>query len=77
MLRKKLGRARYAIAAGVWDKVQVAAVVVFGRAEEPSIEPVGCPRCPSVTVLVYDCFRAERCERIAVPVVRSLEDFVC
>ena len=76
-MREKLGRTRNATAAGLRDKVQVAAVVIFGRAEEPSIEPVGCPRCPSVTVLVYDCFRAERCERIAVPVVRSLEDFVC
>ena len=76
-MREKLGRTRNAIAAGLRDKVQVAAVVIFGRAEEPSIEPVGCPRCPSVAIFVDDGFRTERCDWIAVPIVRALEDFVC
>ena len=55
----------------------MASVVIFRWSEEPSVEPMGRPRCTCVAVFIDYGLRAEWRQRVAIPIVRAFEDFVC
>ena len=76
MLWEQFGQSRCPLSLCLYDVVQITLIVIFGRAQIPRLNALRRPQTACVAVLVDDGFASEGGQRVSVPIVWAIEDFI-
>jgi hypothetical protein len=76
MLWEQFSRSQCPVSSCLYDVVQITLIVIFGRAQIPRVNASQRPRTVCVTILVDDGFASKGGQRVSVPIIRAIEDFI-